>query len=107
MSIFLPNGSLWGVSNAISTAFFRECLAHLEVAPSLADDIRFCVDAEVDTLDLRGKGPLASSELRELVARALAAEQGSDADHHAYQSRLLELRQMLDFTASNRGTGDL
>lgn len=67
MSILFTETQGWLVSNWISRGFFEDCLPHLERAPLLAGEIRFCVDAGVDTLDLRDKGQAELQELRSLV----------------------------------------
>lgn len=51
--------------------FFQDCLPHLKEAPKLEGDIQFCVDAEVDTLDLRSRDIQAVLELKSLVSLVL------------------------------------
>ncbi|HZH16453.1 MAG TPA: hypothetical protein VE057_19030 [Archangium sp.] len=67
MSVLFTEEQAWLVSNWISRGFFEDCLPHLERAPLLAGEIRFCMDAGVDTLDLRDKGRAELQELRSLV----------------------------------------
>ncbi len=64
----MPNGKDWLVSNWIGNGFFQDCLPHLKEAPKLESDIQFCVDAEVDTLDLRARDIPAVLELKSLVS---------------------------------------
>lgn len=105
MSVLLPHGRVWGVANWVSFGFFNDCLPHLEQVPHLAEDIRFCIDAEVDTLDLREAGRDKLQELRGLVAtvleqsRATGAASFSDpAMHPTYIAKLEELAETVELS---------
>ncbi len=67
MSILFSEEKSWLVNNWISRSFFEDCLLHLEEIHLLKEEIRFCVEAEVDTLNLRNKDFEALKELRSLV----------------------------------------
>ena len=64
----MPNGKDGLVSNWIGNGFFQDCLPHLKESPKLESDIQFCVDAEVDNLDLRAREIQAVLELKSLVS---------------------------------------
>jgi hypothetical protein len=76
MSVLFTEDRAWLVTSWISRGFFEDCLPHLDRAPLLAGDIRFCVDAGVDTLDLRGKGRAEFQELK-----VLAEQVAHDNEH--------------------------
>ncbi len=107
MSVLFTESQAWLVSNWISRGFFEDCLPHLDRAPLLAGEIRFCIDAGVDTLDLRDKGRAELQELRSLVERVIRDNEFSRGrSFHSpelfpvYSSKLKELaalnEQMLD-----------
>lgn len=98
MSILFTEDRAWLANNWISRGFFEDCLPHLNHAPLLADDIRFCVDAGVDTLDLRGKSRAEIRELQVLLERVIHQHELSEAPrfhspeaHPLYLARLKEL----------------
>ena len=53
MSVLMPNGRDWLVSGWISHGFFEDAASFLADTPRLKDEILFCQNASVDTLDLR------------------------------------------------------
>ena len=67
MSVLLPNEGAWLVANWVSRGFFEDCRPHLDRYPAFAEDIRFCLDADVDTLDARRRGPEDVAALYRLV----------------------------------------
>ncbi len=71
MSILLPHNFDWTVANWVSFGFFHDSAPHLGSAPRLANDIRFCIEAEVDTLDLRQAGHAELEELARLLELVL------------------------------------
>ncbi len=71
MSILLPHNLDWTVANWVSFGFFHDSAPHLESTPRLANDIRFCIEAEVDTLDLRQAGHAELEELDHLLTLVL------------------------------------
>jgi hypothetical protein len=72
MSFLLPNGKAWTPAKWISMGFFSDAVGHLKDAPHLADEIRFCLDSEVDTIDLRDTNVSILRELQKLVQSVLA-----------------------------------
>lgn len=102
MSVLLPQDLDWGVANWVSFGFFNDCLPLLEQAPHLAEDIRFCIEADVDTLDLRRAGKAELQELERLVTAVLeesrtngAATFSDPAMHPTYIAKLEELAATL------------
>jgi hypothetical protein len=99
----MPNDKSWLVSNWISFGFFEDCLPHLSKAPHIASKIQFCIDAEVDTLDLRNAEKQHIQELKSLVSLVVQdnhRSQGSNF-HSAeffpvYLAKLQELVTLLD-----------
>jgi hypothetical protein len=103
MSVLLPRDLDWGVANWVSFAFFNDCLPHLEATPHLAHEIRFCLEAEVDTLDLRGAGRAELVELQHLVQRVVANQLSRDPTsfidhkmHPTYVAKLGQLQAIVD-----------
>lgn len=104
MSILLPKGHHWAVSNWIARGFFDDSVPFLQQASRIGADIQFCVDAELDTLDLGSADPARLQELKELVAAVIEANrarQGSNfADPGAfpvYMEKLADLSRTLEF----------
>lgn len=69
MSVLLPNEQNWLVSNWVSRGFFEDALPYLDQFPSLKNTIQYCVDTEVDTLDLRTSDQDTIREFKGLVNR--------------------------------------
>jgi hypothetical protein len=106
MSILFSETEAWLASNWISRGFFEDCLPHLSQAPLLAKEIQFCVEAEVDTLDLRDKGLSEIKELQMLVERVIRDNEGSRGQNFhspeyfpVYLSKLKELEAQLKAAA--------
>jgi hypothetical protein len=68
MSILMPQEKEWLANNWVSHTFFEDCADHLSKVPQLSRDIQFCLEADVDTLDLRTKDIQIILELKALVA---------------------------------------
>jgi len=68
MSILMPQEKEWLANNWVSRTFFEDCTNHLAKVPQLSQDIQFCLEADIDTLDLRTKDIQAILELKALVA---------------------------------------
>ena len=71
MSFLLPKGVAWTPANWVSRGFFEDAIPHLAEAPSLANDVRFAVEAEVDTIDLSSATATELSELKTLLQKVL------------------------------------
>src|SRR5262249_27877062 len=71
MSFLLPRDELWGVANWISLAFFTDAEQFLEQAPLLAEDLKFCRQAGLDTIDLQDADLATLNELNILIERVL------------------------------------
>jgi hypothetical protein len=109
MSVLLPHDLNWGVANWVSFGFFKDSLPYLDQAPHLAEDIRFCIDAEVDTLDLRGAGRDKIQELKRLVTAVLEQSRATGeagfsepAMHPTYVAKLEELAATVDCAMNPR-----
>ena len=109
MSFLLPEGKYWGVANWVSRGFFADSEPFLEEAPSLADDIRFCIQAETDTVDLRLADHAVLSELLALVERVIVTTRnaGSSRFHSTdafplYLQRVEQLRDIVRTLISPR-----
>lgn len=103
MSILLPKDRHWAVSNWIARGFFEDCAPFLHQASHIGADIQFCIDAELDTLDLESADHARLQELKGLataVVEANQARQGSNfADPGAfpvYMEKLADLSRTLD-----------
>jgi hypothetical protein len=102
MGVLFTETEAWLTNNWISRCFFNDCLPHLPHAPLLAKDIQFCVEAEVDTLDLRDKGLAEIKELQALVERVIRDNERSRGQNFhspeyfpVYLSKLKELEAQL------------
>ena len=102
MSFLLPQGTHWGVANWVSRGFFTDAEPFLHEAPSLADDIRFCIQAETDTVDLRLADHAVLRELLALAEQVIAATRtsGPSSFHNAdaypvYLQRVEHLRDVV------------
>jgi hypothetical protein len=102
MSVLLPNEGGWLVANWVSRGFFEDCRPHLDRYPAFADDIRFCLDADVDTLDARRRSPEDVAALYRLVLDVLddnrrkgGAAFGQPEMFPVYLSKLEQLAETL------------
>ncbi len=102
MGVLFTEAEAWLVSNWISRGFFEDCLPHLSLAPLLAKEIRFCIEAGVETLDLRDKGLAEIKELQTLVERVIRDNERSRGQNFhspeyfpVYLSKLKELEAQL------------
>jgi len=102
MSFLFPDGTYWGVASWVSRGFFADAKEFLLEAPALADDVMFCIEADVDTIDLRAADQEALIQLLALVDRVLAVNRiagpGGFRDPEAcdvYLKLLEELRRTL------------
>lgn len=51
MSFLFAHGRHWSVANWVSRGFFADARAFLVEASTLADDIKFCIETDTDTID--------------------------------------------------------
>lgn len=72
MGLLLPGDLAWTPATWVARAFCDDAVQNVAEAPHLADDLRFCVDAEVYTVDLRMATNEMLEELQSLVQRVLA-----------------------------------
>jgi len=78
MGLLLPNDKHWLPADWVAMGFFTDCLGLVgEVAPSLADDINFCVKAQLDTLDLRTIERPSALQLLALIKQVLATSRAN------------------------------
>jgi hypothetical protein len=72
------------VANWVSFGFFHDAQKHLRPGTRLAQDIQFCVDAKVDTLDARAADEATLAELKDMVDRVVmdARAAGSSGFQH-------------------------
>ncbi len=102
MSFLLPENRSWGVANWVSRGFFADAEPFLEKAPTIADDIRFCIETDTDTVDLRMADQAVLHQLLVLVdsVDAAALKAGPTTFHRAeafpaYVQQLAQLRATL------------
>jgi hypothetical protein len=112
MSILLPKDRHWAVSNWIARGFLDDCVPFLHQAPLLRADIQFCIDAELDTLDLESADHHRLQELKELVAAVIEANQAKQGSNFAdpgafplYMEKLTDLSQLLTLLLRDTNTG--
>lgn len=77
MSFLFANGMTWAVANWVSRGFFVDAEAFLRDAPALADDIKFCVETDTDTVDLRNADHATLGQLLTLVDRVANANRSA------------------------------
>lgn len=98
MSILLPQDEAWLVSNWISFGFFEDCLPYLDGASRIAKEIKFCINAEVDTLDLRNAELSELRELLELISSVILeneVKQGSNfVQPNEFKTYFLKLQNL-------------
>ncbi|MGB1251051.1 MAG: hypothetical protein ACPG8W_10585 [Candidatus Promineifilaceae bacterium] len=102
MSILFPNKH-WAVANWVSMGVFGDCVPYLNLAPGLEPKIRFCLEAEIDTLDLRQANSGIIKELEKILARVIENNQklqGSNFHRSdafpVYMSKLAELENIIN-----------
>jgi len=103
MGVLLPNDKHWLPPDWVAMGFFSDSLPYVpETSPDLAEDIRFCIEAEVDTLDLRSGDRAKVEQLAALVERVFAHRgvlQGNDFHNPEcfpfYMKNIEELKGLL------------
>jgi hypothetical protein len=102
MSFLFSHDRHWSVANWVSRGFFEDAKTFLDEAPTLADDIKFCIETDTDTVDLRNADRVTLGQLFVLVERVMAANQatGSSSFHDpdafpVYMQLLEDLRNTL------------
>ncbi len=103
MGILLPNDVDWSPANWVGRGLFEDLLERGSLPPALAADTQFCVDAEVDTLDLRDA---STDDLRVLRRAVGAVVRSSEAQgsasfqrpefHSVYLEKLRSLEEQLE-----------
>jgi hypothetical protein len=73
MSFLFAHDKHWSVANWVSRGFFADAKAFVVEAPTLAEDITFCVETDTDTIDLRHADQATLSQLLILTDRVVAA----------------------------------
>jgi len=98
MGALLPNNRSWDVANWIARGFFEDARPLISSSGELADDIQFCIDADLDTLDVREYAPELLSEFASVVDRVIALNLERDgssfADPTAFPVYLAKLREL-------------
>jgi len=103
MSFLFSNDVNWSVANWVSRGFFADAEAFLEDAPALADDIKFCIEADTDTVDLRNADPTALRQLLILIDRVMNTNRrAGPSNFHNPEAfpRYLELLEQLRSTVT-------
>ncbi len=102
MSVLMPRETYWLTNVWIARGFFNDALPFLSVAPTLEDNIKFCVDAELDTLDLRNANMPTMMEFQALVGKVVDHRRKIlGSDFHSpeyfpiYMSKLEELERLV------------
>ncbi|OAN40036.1 hypothetical protein A6A03_19410 [Chloroflexus islandicus] len=105
MSVLLPDQRLWATNRWIARQFFADAIQWIDAAPALAGEIRFCLEAELDTLDLRYADRATLQAFAALVKKVVdyrTAMGASDVAEHndvlVYMSKLMELSQLVQAT---------
>ncbi|MEM0338004.1 MAG: hypothetical protein QW683_08825 [Candidatus Caldarchaeum sp.] len=105
MSVLLPNQRLWATNQWIARRFFADALQWIDAAPALEGEIRFCVDAEVDTLDLRHADKATLHAFAVLVKKIVDYRNTIGASDFVvrdyfpiYMAKLVELDQLIQAT---------
>jgi len=114
MSVLLPKDKMWGVANWASRAFFRDLEPWLDQAPTIADEIRFCIQASLDTLDLREANAATLRELSRLIDHAITTnreKQGRDWEDPSffpgYMQKLDELKATVQDAITETAVGGM
>ena len=53
MGALLPDDRSWFAANWVSRGFFEDARRFVAPDSALASDIQYCIDADLDTLDMR------------------------------------------------------
>jgi len=103
MGALLPAGRHWATNRSITGKFLDDAMLFIDAAPSLESKIKFCVDAELYTLDLRSVDLSVLEEFRSLVGKVIDYRSrvgGSDfysPDYFpVYMSALTDLGQLVE-----------
>lgn len=101
MSILMPEGVEWLTSSWISRGFFDDAMTLQNIDLRIRNDIRFCLDAEVDTLDLSDVNIIVMKNFSDLVKEVITyrlARKGNDfylpEYFSLYMSKLEELKNL-------------
>src|SRR5579859_3132727 len=99
MAVLMPKEIDWSASQWISRGFFEDALALSDISPKIEKDIRFCVDAGIDTLDLRNVNIDVMRDFNNIVDKVINYRiviRGNDFHlpeyFPVYMSKLEELR---------------
>lgn len=111
MGALLPNNRSWDVANWVARGFFEDARPLISSSNALGEDVQFCIDADLDTLDLREYEPALLSEFVSVVDKVIAMNverNGSGfADPAAfpvYLAKLRELQAVVRDVLSERGS---
>ena len=98
MGALLPNDRSWLAANWVSRGFFEDARRFVARGSVLASDIQFCIDAELDTLDMREYTPALIAEVSSVVDSVIAFnldQNGSSfQDPTAFPTYLSKLREL-------------
>src|SRR5262245_59362458 len=105
MGFLLPYDQLWSPAHWISRAFFSNAEHFLDRAPTLAEAIRFCIRADLDTVDLRAADLAKLQWLSTLTDEILAVNRrlrGSNFHYPewfpVYLQHLERLKEIIEHT---------
>lgn len=101
MGFLLPCDQLWSAAHWISRAFFSDAEHFFDRAPLLTEDIKFCIQADLDTVDLRDAELAKLRELSALTEEILAMNRhlrGSNFHHPEWFPVYLEQLERLKGT---------
>lgn len=102
MPILFSGARVWNAANWVARAFYGDANASLDDQSPLADQIRFCVNADFDTLDLENANRAELDELAKLVETVVELNERRKGENFAepslfpvYLQKLVELRQLV------------
>jgi hypothetical protein len=102
MAILLPKGAAWLPADWISNGLLHDLAPLVDETTALGEKVRFCVDAQVDTLDLRQADAAEVRDLERLLERAIEENRRSQgASFHQpeafprYLEELCKLKALL------------
>ncbi len=72
MGILLPNDIAWSPANWVGRGLFSDLVEHGGLPPALLAKTQFCVDAQLDTMDLRGADDATLRALRDALTSVIS-----------------------------------
>jgi hypothetical protein len=107
MGVLLPNDKHWQTANWVAQAFYDDAATFLVDGSALTTKIKFCLDAGLDTLDLRDADAATLTEISRIVDQVIELNGRSKGRNFhdptmfpVYESKLADLRQLVDAVIS-------